>query len=51
MNDAANPVPLPHGKTAALEDREHRAVLTQHFSLKVCKPLAAGKRGQMCEEA
>ena len=50
MNDAAV-APLPHWKATALEDREHRAVLTQHIRLESNETLAAGKRRQVGKEA
>jgi hypothetical protein len=34
MDDAAVTL-LPYGETAALEDREHRAVLTEHVGLEM----------------
>src|SRR6185295_11758163 len=46
MNDAAI-APLPHGKTATLEDREHGAVLTQHVGFEMFQILAAGEGRQM----
>ena len=40
---------LPHGKAAAPEDREHRAILTQYVGLEASETLVAGERGQMSE--
>jgi hypothetical protein len=50
MNDAAF-APLPHLEATALEDREHRTVLTQYIRLESNEVLAEGKRRQMGEDA